>query len=73
MSAVATNVDNIVHSSAHKKTFFCSGGNLSDLKSSALERNLKEYEALQLEAARFERDAQRVNMENALLEQVHEP
>ena len=43
---------------------------MSDLKSSALERNLKEYEALQLEAARFERDAQRVNMENALLEQV---
>ena len=42
----------------------------TDIKTSALERNLKEYEALQLEAARMERDAQRVNMENALLEQV---
>ncbi len=42
----------------------------ADIKTSALERNLKEYETLQLEAARMERDAQRVFMENALLEQV---
>lgn len=44
--------------------------NATDLKNSALERNLKEYEALQLEAARLERDAKRVHMENAVFEQV---
>ena len=42
----------------------------NDVKSSAFERNLKEYETLQLEAARLMRDAQRVHMENAVLEQV---
>ncbi len=52
------------------RCYFNSSGISTDIKTSALERNLKEYEALQLEAARMERDAQRVNMENALLEQV---
>ncbi len=32
---------------------------------------MKEYESLQLEAARLERDAKRVHMENAVLEQVN--
>jgi hypothetical protein len=35
-----------------------------------LERNLKEYEILQLEAARLERDACKTLMENASLEQA---
>jgi len=47
-------------------TFF-SGG---DQKVTSLEKNLKEYESLQLEAARLERDAQKTFMENALIEQV---
>ena len=51
-------------------TYFCSIFSISQASRVAqLHRNLKTYEGFQLEACRLERDAQRVSLENALLEQ----
>ncbi len=39
------------------------------IKKSVLIKQLKTYDALRIEAAQFERDAKKLEMENALLEQ----
>jgi len=37
-------------------------------KAAILAKHMKQYDSLKLEAARLERDAQRINLENAVIE-----
>ena len=37
-------------------------------RAAILAKHMKQYDSIKLEAARFERDAQRINLENAVIE-----